>query len=974
MRKALKISLLMLFAFTTTIGLYAAGSKNYKYETVPNDPLNARIYTLENGLKVYLTVNKETPRIQTYIAVRVGGKNDPAENTGLAHYFEHLMFKGTQKFGTQDYEKEKLILDQIEDMFEVYIRTEGDEERKAIYHVIDSLSYEASKLAIPNEYDKLMAAIGANGTNAYTSFDTTVYTEDIPSNQIENWAKIQSDRFENNVIRGFHTELETVYEEKNMSLTRDARKVSEAMYAALFPHHPYGTQTVLGTQEHLKNPSIKKIKEYYRTWYVPNNMAVCLSGDFDPDEMIAIIDKYFGHMKPNHNLPPLPVREEEPLTAPVIREVLGQDAEMLAIGWMLPEGGASLEAEKAVLMGRILYNGKAGLIDVNLNQQQKILNAYGYAGSMADYGMVMLQGRPKEGQTLDDVKNLLLGEVEKLKAGDFDEDMIQATVNNFKLSQQQQLEYNSVRADMFVEAFVNGRDWKDEVTSLDRMSKITKAELVEFANKYLGNNYAAIYKKQGQDPNEKKIDKPSITPIVMNRDATSSFLKEIQATEVTPIEPVFLDFKKDITFLNAKSNIPVLYKQNITNDVFQLMYVFEMGNYNDKALGTAFQYMRFLGTSDKTLEEINREFYKLACSFGVYPGGDRTYVMLSGLSENMPKALELFESIMKDAQVNADAYNNLTNDILKQRSDAKLNQQQNFGRLTTYAVYGAESPATYMLSADELKAMNPQDLVDRIKAQNSYKHQIIYYGPQKEKELLATINKLHNAPKKLKDIPAGKEFPFQLTNETKIFIAPYEAKQIYMSQYANLNEKYNPAIEPIRSLYNDYFGGGMNSIVFQEMREARGLAYSAWAGMTAPSKLKFPYQLRTQIATQNDKMIEAIDTFNEIINNMPQSEAAFKLAKEGVIARLRTQRIIKSEILWQYIYAQDLGLDVDRRIKLYNDVQNMNLQDVVDFQEKWVKNRTYFYSILGDEKELDMESLEKYGKVIRLTQEEIFGY
>ena len=178
------------FILLVAISLGSCTSK-YSYETVPNDPLKARIYTLDNGLKVYMTVNKETPRIQTYIAVRVGGKNDPAETTGLAHYFEHLMFKGTTNFGTQNYEIEKPLLDQIEEQFEVYRKTTDSLERKAIYAKIDSISYEASKYAIPNEYDKLMAAIGANGTNAYTSFDVTCYTEDIPAIRLKNGQKLR---------------------------------------------------------------------------------------------------------------------------------------------------------------------------------------------------------------------------------------------------------------------------------------------------------------------------------------------------------------------------------------------------------------------------------------------------------------------------------------------------------------------------------------------------------------------------------------------------------------------------------------------------------------------------------------------------------------------------------------------------------------------------------------------------------------
>ena len=583
-----KISYWLGIAISLCVLSACTKSTSVPYESVPNDPMKARIYTLDNGLKVYLTVNKETPRIQTYIAVRVGGKNDPAETTGLAHYFEHLMFKGTTHFGTQDYEKEKPMLDEIERLFEVYRQTTDEAEREAIYHQIDSVSYEASKLAIPNEYDKLMAAIGATGTNAYTGFDQTVYVEDIPSNQIENWAKIQADRFENNVIRGFHTELETVYEEKNMSLTSDNRKVFEAILSALFPDHPYGTQTVLGTQENLKNPSITNIKNYHKTWYVPNNMAICMSGDLDPEQTIATIQKYFGHLKPNPNLPALPVTHESPIKAPVVKEVLGLEAENVMLGWRFP-GSSSVNQEDLLnLVSLIMNNDKAGLLDVDLIQQQKVLNCYAGTYGLADYDAFIIAGTPKQGQTLDEVKDLFLAEVEKLKKGEFDESLLEAAINNFKLMQMYQLDSNSGRADMFVNAFISKSEWKDEVEQLTRMSKVTKQQVVDFANQYFGDNYALVYKRQGKDPNEKKIEKPQITPIVMNRDSSSAFLKEIQASQVAPIEPVFLDFEKDLSKLTAKSGIPVLYKQNTSNDLFSLLYVFDMGNNNDKAMGTAF--------------------------------------------------------------------------------------------------------------------------------------------------------------------------------------------------------------------------------------------------------------------------------------------------------------------------------------------------------------------------------------------------
>lgn len=973
MKRTLQLlSVVLLIVFWTTSCSETATSP-YKYESVPNDPLKARIYTLDNGLKVYMTVNKEKPRIQTYIAVKVGGKNDPAETTGLAHYFEHLMFKGTNKFGTTNYEKEKPLLDEIERLFEVYRKTTDEKERKAIYHQIDSVSYEASKLAIPNEYDKLMAAIGANGTNAYTGFDMTVYTEDIPSNQIENWAKIQSERFQNSVIRGFHTELETVYEEKNMSLTNDFRKVYEKILSSLFPHHPYGTQTVLGTQEQLKNPSITNIKNYYKTWYVPNNMAICVSGDFDPEQMIKTIDTYFGGMKKNENLPKLQLPKEEPITQPIESEVFGNNAANVTLGWRFP-GAASTEKEMLDLIGQVLSNGQAGLIDLDLLQQQKVLNAYAGTYDMADYCAFVMNATPKQGQTLEQVKDILLGEIEKLKKGDFDEGLLEASINNFKLYQLYRLESNMGRADWFVNSFINGSDWKDEVGMLDRLSKITKQQMVDFANANFKDNYAVVYKREGKDPNELKIAKPEITPIVMNRDTSSAFLREIRDIQVEPIQPVFIDFNKDMQQFKAKADIPVLYKQNVTNDIFDLEYVFEMGNNHDKALGTAIQYLRYLGTSTMTPEQIKSEFYKLACSFDVYPASDRTYVTLSGLGENMPKALELFEQLLADPQVNQEAYTNLVADILKKRGDAKLNQGANFNKLIQYAVWGPKSPDTNILSATELKEMKPESLLDRIRKINSYEHKILYYGPQSKEELLAHINKLHRIPEKLLPIPAGEEFQQQITDKNKVYLAHYDAKQIYMSMISNRDEKFDSSIEPIRDMYNEYFGGGMNAIVFQEMREARGLAYSAGAYLIPPGKLKYPYIMRTFIATQNDKMDDALKAFDEIINNMPESEHAFELAKEALLTRLRTERIIKSSVLWAYIRAQDLGLKEDSRKQLYEQVPNMTLADVKAFQEKWIKDRTYVYCILGDEKDLDLKKLANYGPIQRLSKEEIFGY
>ncbi len=966
---------LSLFSTVVLLGLALLCScgKSYKYETVPNDPLKARIYTLDNGLKVYLTVYKDAPRIQTFIPVRVGGKNDPAETTGLAHYFEHLMFKGTKNFGTQNYETEKPLLDKIEELFEVYRVTTDEAERKAIYKVIDSISLEASKLAIPNEYDKVMAAIGADGSNAWTSEDVTCYTEDIPANQIENWAKIQSDRFANSVIRGFHTELETVYEEYNMYMAVDQDKILEAAFGTLFPFHPYGTQTVLGKGEHLKNPSITNIKNYYNTYYVANNMAICMSGDFDPDEVIKIIDKYFGTLRTNPNIPEVKAGEETRIAAPIKKEVWGNDPESVGLGWRLP-GTKTQESELCLLMDYIMNNGKAGLIDLNITQKQRTLQASSGYYSMTDHGMFYMSARPKQGQTLEQAKAILLEQIDILKKGEFEDWLLEATINNFRLREIQQLESNWGRAYQFVNAFTKGAEWKDQVDRLNRMSKITKQQVVDFANQYLADNYVEIRKRNGKDPNEKKIDKPSITPIETNRDAESVFLAEIKATKVTPIKPVFVDFEKDMEQFKAKKDIPVLYKKNTSNEVFELDYIFDMGTKSDKALGLAFNYLKYLGTSKYTPEQIKSEFYKLACSFNVSSSTDRVYAYISGLSENMEKALELLEELLADPQVNEEAFKNLIVDTEKSRADAKLEQYMIFSRLRNYAIWGKNSPATNVLNSSELKALQPQELTERVKNLRNYQHKIMYYGPMEKKELLSLLDKYHNVAETLQPVIPPAKFEEQITKENTVLFAPYDAQQIRFAMVSKRGEKFDEKLMPIVSLYNSYFGDGMSSIVFQEMREARGLAYSAWAGYDEPYRLDQTYTFQSYIATQNDKMDDAVKAFHDIINNMPESQNAFDIAKENILTNLRTQRITKSWVIWEYINAQDMGLNYDRNKVIFEKVQNLTLDDVKKFQQEHIKDRKYTYCILGREKDLDFKAMGTYGKIQKLTLTDIFGY
>lgn len=955
------------------LGVVGIKAQTRTYESVPNDPMKTRIYTLDNGLKVYISVNKEKPRIQTYIAVRTGSRNDPAETTGLAHYLEHIMFKGTDKVGTSNYEAERPYLKQIEKLYEEYRHMTDPAKRKVWYHKIDSVSQIAAQYNIPNEYDKLMAAIGSQGTNAYTSNDVTCYVENIPSNEIESWAKVQGDRFQNMVIRGFHTELEAVYEEYNMGLTSDGRKLFTALTAKLFPNHPYGTQTTIGRGEHLKNPSITNIMNYYHRYYVPNNIAICMSGDLNPEQTVAIIEKYFGNWKKSETLSAPQYGAQPKFTAPVDTTVVGLEAEMLYLGWRADKGN-SLQCDTLDIIGELLSNGSAGLYDLNLNRTMKVQSAGAGFSELTDYSMFIAMGIPKKGQTLKEVRDLLLAEIEKLKKGDFSDDLLPSVINNYKRSYYTSLDNNKFRAKAFVDAFINNVDWKQEVDRLNRISKMTKAEIVSFANRFFDNGYAAVYKVQGTDTTIQKVDKPKITPIPTNNDKHSAFLQEIVNHQVEPIKPVFVDFKKDLTKSTTKKGWPILYKQNTQDDLFTLYLEIPFGKESDLLPGYAKMYIDYLGTDKMTNAQIKQELYKLACDYDIGQTDDETYFKLTGLNENLPKALALINDVIDNAKVDKEAYAAAVDLLIKSQKDKKADQKGNFKALQDYGMYGAYNSTRNILSEEQLKKMDPQKLLNSLKGLKNYKQTVLYYGPSSLKDIDNLLSKTFKTAKKFTPLPKEKRYTLQTTPKNEILIAPYDAKNIYMVQFHNENKEWNPNDAAKIAVFNEYFGGGMNAIVFQEMREARALAYSASASYRTPSRLGDKEYFNTYIITQNDKMMDCVAQFNELLNNVPVRQANFDLAKQNLLKSLASARTTKFSILAAYMAAQKMGLDYSLSEKIYKDLPSVTLDDIINFEKTNMANKTFKYLILGNEKELDIKALEKIAPIKRVTTEEIFGY
>jgi predicted Zn-dependent peptidase len=961
---------------STTDNTYVTktGSEDgYEYEYVTNDPMKTRIYTLDNGLKVYLSNYTDEPRIQVFIPVKAGSKFDPSDNTGLAHYLEHMMFKGTSKFGTIDWEKESVYIDSIEHMFNHYATLTEQDERTAYYALIDKVSNQASQYAIPNEVDKMFAVIGGEGVNAYTAEDRTVYQVNIPSNEIERYLKIESERFNEIVNRLFHTELETVYEEKNRSLDNDIYKAYEALLASMFQNHPYGTQTGIGTIEHLKNPSITEIKKYFYKYYVPNNMAICMSGDLDYSQTIKLIDKYLGIWEPG-TVEPVTFDPEPPIQGPVVKDVYGPDAELLFMGFR-SKGRSSRDYMLMQLIDMILNNAEAGLIDINLIQKQQVLMAGCSPLEMKDYSIHMFQGRPKNEQSLEEVKDLILEQIELVKKGDFEDWLLDAVITDFKMSEMRQLESNVARSDHMVTAFSNEIPWEQYVGELNEMELITKEELVEFANRtYLADSYAVVYKRNGEDPNKIRIEKPQITKVNVNRDSQSDFYKTVINMEAPKLSPVYVDFEKDINKSRMEKDIEVLSKVNKENELFNLNYLLDMGSNNDPKLGIAIRYLEFLGTKELSAEDFKKELYKLGCTFSVNTSSERTYVSLAGLDENMEEAVELFEQLLKDPEPDEDALDMLIGRMLKSRSDNMKNKQNIlWGGLYNYGKYGKESSFTNVLSNEELKNLQPDELVDIIKNITTLEHRILYYGPRSSSDLIMALNKRRLLPEQLKPLPELRIFAEKEYDSPIVYWTDYDMVQtefIMLSKSIN----YDPAIVPEARIFNEYFGASMNSVVFQEIRESQGLAYSAYAGYSFGNKKNKSNYLFSYVGTQADKQPEAMSSMLDLLNNMPESEIAFKIAKDAILSQIESERITKSSVLWSYENARDLGLDYDLRKVVYEKIMGMDFKDLKSFQENYIKGKPFITVLVGSRDKINFDDLKKYGEVQELSLGEIFGY
>ena len=695
-------------------------------------------------------------------------------------------------------------------------------------------------------------------------------------------------------------------------------------------------------------------------------MGVIMSGDFNPDDMIRKVEATFSYMQ-NKPVAKYSFAPEQPIASPIAAEVVGPDAENVTIGFRLP-GNKSKDVLLADLVGQILTNGKAGLMDLNLVKKQKLLGASASAFTLIDYGVLFMQGRPTLGQSLEDVKALMLGEIENLKKGNFDDNLITSIINNQKKNKIQATETYGARANELMDAFTSELDWKEQVAYTDLLSKLTKKDIVAFANKYFGENYVVILKRKGEDKSIIKVDKPPITPVETNRDAQSDFVKQVNNMPATAVKPVWLDYNKDL----QKAKIgpaEILYVQNKDNSLFRLRYRFDMGTWNNKKLSVAAQYLQFLSTGKMSAEEITKAFYKIACSFTVNAGAEFTTVTIEGLQENFATAVKLFEDVLKNCKEDENALKALKARLIKARTDAKANKGAIMNGLTAYARFGNKNPFNYVLSNDELNNTTASELVNILHSLNNNTHKILYYGPQPLQQLAAGLKTIHPIPATFKATGDKMKFPAATQSSNQILFADYNMVQSEIRWIRNTST-YNSEKEPVIDMYNNYMG----DLVFQTIRESKALAYSTFSFYAKPDKKEDPFYTLAYVGCQADKFNESVIAMNELLNDLPNVEQNIKVAHDGIKKDIETARITQDGIIFNYLTAQQKGLSDDIRKKTYTAVDKIGYSELKKFHSENIANKPYTYCVVASDKKLSEDAMKKYGELKRLSLEEIFGY
>lgn len=937
------------------------------------DPIRVVEFKLENGLTVMLTENHNTPEVFGAVVVNTGGKNDPANNTGMAHYLEHMLFKGTQKMGTIDYSKEKPFLDKIVVLYDSLGVTKDDAARAKIQLEINKQSVEAAKFAIPNEFDKILQEMGATNTNAFTTDDITAYFNSFPSTQIKQWLTIYSDRFVDPVFRLFQSELEAVYEEKNKGMDNTFNVVFETFQKNFFKVHPYGQQTVIGEVDHLKNPSLTAMYNYFNSYYKPNNMALVISGDIDIQQIKPMIQKLFGRWKAAE-IPKFPIEkyQEKPFNGRELVEVNITPIKVMILGFRSPNNSHEDKLAMEVITRLLSNSSQTGLID-KLQLDGKVMAASAFELEMNDYGEFALFAAPKIiGQSLEEVEAIVLAELKKLGTGDFSESLLNSTKKEILQEIELGWESNQTRALEMGAAFSMQSSWRNYVSKSFKINQLTKDDIQRVAAQYLGDNYLCMYSKMGF-PKKEKLEKPAFEPVVNTNEMHSEYRKSLEQLKVAPNYPEAIDFNS-IERFEMGDNVLLRSSKNPMNSIFDLELEFGTGSYNNKLLQYLPDYLNMLGTKDGDVNKLKNQFALLGASYSFDCKQDVFTLSVRGRDENFEETVKLVGLLLNNLKPDAKKLDKLRDDIEGEKK-LERNDPVYMGRvLDAYILFGEKSPYKNQLTKAEMKALTAEELM------TAYSNALNF---------AVTINYIGNLPQKtvhqalIPFFEANPESP-RLTANPKVFLTPQlpstptvyvlDNKRAVQSQiYFNQPSKaFDKAELPYINGFNYYFGDDMSSIVFQEIREFRSLAYTAYARYQPAPISNGNNRFFGYVACQDDKTMDAVAAMYDLIKTMPVKAERWSAIQNSILYATATAKPGFRSFIDAVDGYNDQGFASDPNPEWYKTVSSATFDDVLKFYTNEISSKPTTIVVLGNTKRFDTKALSKYGTVIKVKESSLF--
>ena len=946
---------------------------SYQSQAEDLNALKVKEYRLENGLTVWLNEHNSQPKVLGDVVVKAGAKDCP--DTGIAHYFEHMMFKGTDRIGTLDYESEKVLLDSIAMKYDELAMTEDTAARARLQKEINELSIRSSEYVIPNEFNRLINRFGGSGLNAATSYDATIYFNTFSPQYMVQWAEINSERLINPVFRLFQSELETVYEEKNMYGDFIGGQVMDTLMARYFGPHPYA-YPIIGSTKNLKNPRLTEMHKFFEDYYVASNMALILSGDFDAQQVMPILEKAFSRIRSGNApkqekvmLPPFNGRETMKVKFPI------PFIKAMGLGFR----GVSANHEDQVALNiavNLLNNANGtGYLD-KLMVEHKLMGARAINESMNEAGILAVAIMPKLLiQSYSSAEKMVWDEINRVKNGDFSDEMF----NSLKLEQKRQyassLENIDSRATIMMNLFSQGKSWNDYLNEVARIESITKEDVVRVAQKYFSNNYLCVTKSTGKYPKD-NLPKPAFSPVVpRNADASSSYAKQLEKIPEQQVAPRIIDFEKDVKTSKLTPLVTLYTTPNPLNDIFTLNISYGIGALEQPELMQLTNYLQLLGTESLSFEQFRSRLQSIGSTLAFDVTPDAFVMKVTGFDNHIDETMELVGDFIRHAKADDKKLRQIVD-------DAKVSEKAFFksgdnvaSALLEQVKYGDQSRYLRKLSLSQIKKLKGKDMLAIYDKVRSVQCDLHYCGTLPVEKVIGTIRQ--HLPLERTTVASNSPYYRELKQydrPTVFFIDMPDMAQSIVYGYVKGDPVDDKASRHASQLFSVYFGGDMSSLMFQEIREFRSFAYRTSGRYQLPNHAHkgTAGSFTAMLSTQSDKTLDALGVLDSLIREMPLKPERMEAVKQTLVNRINNDYPPFRNLSEKVASARMEGFDRDPAEEFLRDIATMDMQDISRFYQEQISGRPVVYVITGNRKHIDMKKLAEYGTIIKVKKKGIY--